>query len=230
MINQKIKQLAEDMFSMGAHFALTKRYRHPSMLPFIHSTKNKKDLFDLEAVAKVCDTSLECVRKLGENKKKILFVTSRNESKEIVKKTAKSLNMPYVAGRWIGGTLTNFSSIQGRIKRLKQLRDEHEQNVWNDQTKKDRLLLLREMTKLNETFLGMLNMEGLPDALVIVDPKKETITINEAIKKNIPVIALANADSNISNVQYPIIANITSKKTMEYLMNCIVEAYKSNQK
>ena len=171
--------------------------------------------------------ALEFIAKLASEKKTILFVASKSEAKEILKSGAESLDMPYVSGRWIGGTITNFEQIKKRVARLDELTSKKEKGELGKYTKKERLLFDREIEKLTVFFGGIRKMSKLPDALFVIDPKKEQIAVTEAVDNHIPVIALSGTDCDISKVNFAIPANDSSRSSIEYFVNKVVEAYKN---
>lgn len=219
--------LIERMFSAGAHFGYSRRRRHPSVAPFIFGAKNKVEIFNLEKTNTLLLSAKDFVLKLGEEKKKILFVGGKNEAQKIVKEGALLIDMPYVAGRWIGGTLTNFTEIKKRIERLKDLTEKREKGEFETKyNKKERLMLDREIEKLETYFGGLLVMQEKPSALFVIDTKKEEIAVKEALVIGIPIVGLLNSDSNLTDIDYPIVANDATQKSIQFFVDEMVEAYK----
>lgn len=220
-------ELIERMFAAGAHFGYSKSRRHPSVAPFIFGAKNRVEIFNLEKTNVLLVSAKEYMQKLGTEKKKVLFVGGKNEARDAVREGAVSLGMPHVVGRWIGGTLTNFSEIKKRIERLKNLTEKREKGELETKyTKKERLMFDREITDLTTHFGGLLTLSELPDALLVIDTKKEDIAVTEAKKRNIPIVGLLNSDSNLSGITYPIVANDATQKSIMFFVNELVEAYK----
>ncbi len=215
----------EELKEVGAEYAFSNRYRHPSTIPFMMGGGGINK-FDLTKVVEELNKLLEFVRLLGKEKKKILFVTSRNESRSILKDLAERLSMPYITGRWIGGTISNFDNIKNRISRLQTLRSEKESGAWTKFTKKENVLLNRELDKLETRFSGIVTLEGKPDALFVIDANRESIAVLEANRLGIPIIGLVNSDTDLSMIDYKIIANNTSRKSVQYFLNKIEEEYK----
>lgn len=224
-------ELIERMFAAGAHFGYSKSRRHPSVAPFIFGAKNRVEIFDLEKTNTLLMSAKECMQKLGAEKKKVLFVGGKNEARDAVRQGAVSLGMPYVVGRWIGGTLTNFSEIQKRIERLKNLTEKREKGEFETKyTKKERLMFDREIASLTANFGGLLTLSELPDALLVIDTKKEHTAVTEAKKRNLLIIGLLNSDSDLSGITYPIVANDATQKSITFFVTELVEAYqKGNQ-
>ena len=234
MTNETDKKVSnsiiEQMFEAGAHFGYSKTKRHPSTKKFIFGSKNRVEIIDLEKTNALLEEAKEFVRVLSAGGKQILFVSSKSEAREAIEAGASSIGMPFVAGRWIGGTLTNADQIKKRVERLQKLESDKEKGLLAKYTKKERLLIDREIERLSRKFSGLVNMEGMPAALFVVDPKKEEIAVTEALDKNIPVIAIANSDCNIKNIKYPIVANDSSKSSIQFFVNEIVNAYNEGKK
>lgn len=217
--------VVDALFSVGAHFGFVKSRRHPSVKPFIFGTKNKTEIFDLEKTSKELEKALDFVSSKGKEGALVLFVGGKSEAREAVIKAGRELGMPYVAGRWIGGTLTNFNEIKKRIARLEELTGQRERGELGKYTKKERLLIDREIAKLEIFFGGLSTLKSLPKLLVIIDPKKENIAVNEARSMHIPVVALAGSDSNLFEIDYAIPGNDASRQTIGFILGEAVEAY-----
>ncbi len=221
--------LVEGLFTAGAHFGFIKSRRHPSTKPFIYGVKNKIEIFDLEKTSQSLADALAFVEDLGSKGGKILFVSGKNEAREAVTATAEAINMPYVAGRFIGGTLTNFPEIKKRVDKLESWVSQKEKGELVKYTKKERLLIDREIDKLREFFFGLSVMKTLPQAVFVIDSKKESIAVKEAQKMNIPVVALCGTDNNLNEVEFPIPGNDSSKTSIEFFLGKVAESYKAGQ-
>lgn len=220
----------ENMFKAGAHFAFSKTRRHPSTAPYIFGVKNNVEIFDLEKTSELLEKAKAFVESLAKEGKTILFVGGKSEARNSVKSGALSLNMPYVDGRWIGGSLTNFMQIRKRVEKLERLTSEKEKGELAKYTKKERLLIDREIANLERFFSGVVSMRELPKAIFIIDPKKEFTAVKEAKDMNIPVIALAGSDCNIKGIDYPIVGNDSSQTSVQFFVQEIVKAYSSAKK
>ncbi|MBC8465074.1 MAG: 30S ribosomal protein S2 [Parcubacteria group bacterium] len=218
-----------DMFNAGAHFGYSKARRHPSMKKFIFGVKNKTEVFDLEKTVGCLSDVETYIAELAEGGKKILFVGGKPEARKAIELAGTTLSMPYVASRWIGGTLTNFSEVKKRVARLEDLTEKREKGELSVYTKKERLLFDREIEDLEARFGGLRGMREMPAAMFVVDPKAEEIAVLEATKKGIPVVALASSDCDAKMVKRVIPANDSSRGSIELFVNEIVEAYKSGQ-
>lgn len=224
------KAAIETMFKAGAHFGYTRSRRHPTITPFIFGVKNKVEILDLEKTQPLLETALEYVKSIAKEGKNILFVGGKSEARAAIKKAGVALAMPHVDGRWIGGTLTNFPEIRRRIEKLEKLTTERERGELAKYTKKERLLIDREISNLEIMFAGLGNMKDLPKAIFVVDPRKEKIAVEEAKYMKIPVIALLGTDCNIKEVTHPIIGNDSSKTSIEFFVNEVVKAYEAGRK
>ncbi len=221
--------LVESLFSAGAHFGFIKSRRHPSTKPFIFGVKNNIEIFDLEKTKDSLNEALSFVAELGSKGANILFISGKSEAKQAITSVAESINMPYVAGRFIGGTLSNFPEIKKRVDKLESWVSQKEKGELVKYTKKERLLIDREIEKLRNFFFGLSVMKKLPDAVFIVDSKKEHIALKEAKTMGIPVIALCGTDNNLNEVDFPIPGNDSSRTSIEFFLKKIAESYKEGQ-
>ncbi len=219
--------LIEALYTHGAHFGFIKSRRHPSAKPFIYGIKNKIEIFDLEKTSQSLEKSLAFVEDIASKGGKILFISAKNEARSAVTSVAESINMPYVAGRFIGGTLTNFPEIKKRVDKYESWVSQKEKGELVKYTKKERLLIDREIDRLKNLFFGLSTMKSLPQAVFIVDAKKEYIAVTEAKKMSIPVIALCGSDNNLNDVNYAIPGNDSSKMSIEFILGKVAEAYKA---
>jgi small subunit ribosomal protein S2 len=184
------------------------------------------EVIDLEKTSDLLKKAEDFAFELGKGKKTILFAASKSEAKDIVRKHAEEINMPFVAGRWIGGILTNFGEIKKRVARLDDLTGKREKGELMKYTKKERLMFDREIDSLTDMFAGLKGLTRAPDAVFVVDLKKENIAVAEAKKTKVPVIALASSDCDLRDAAYPIPANDAAKASIEYFVARIASAYK----
>ncbi len=217
------------MFSVGAHFGYTRSRRHPSALPFIFGKKNNVEIFDLEKVVENLEKAKEFVKQIASQNRQILFIGGKKESQNIIRESAEKIDMPYVAGRWIGGTLTNFEEIRRRVNRLLDLTSQRDKGELVKYTKKERLMIEREIIRLEEKFGGIVSMDKKPAAVFIIDADKEKNARDEAIKNKVPVISLMSSDCDLTRVEYPIPANDTSVKSIGFFVEEIVASYQEGK-
>lgn len=214
----------QTLFEAGAHAGLSRARRHPSASRYIFASKDRADIFDLEETDRRMKAALAFVEQVARGGKQVLFVAGKHEAAEIVKDAALKANMPYVAGRWIGGSLTNFKNIRKRIERLEKLTSERESGEMAKYTKRERLLLEREIEELLARFGGLVSMTDLPGALFVVDTRHEHTAVTEANQLRIPVVGLANSDCDFSVIQYPIPGNDTSVRSIRFVSDAVSAA------
>lgn len=215
----------DNMIAAGAHFGYSKTKRHPSAKKYVFATKNNADIIDLTQTEAMMQKALAFVKTLGEEKKTILFVSTKPESKKLIELAAKTLNMPYVENRWIGGTLTNWKEIKRRIDVLIDLKNKKEKGELEKYTKKEQSDFARQIEKMTRNFGGLVGLIKKPDAVFIVDVRKEKIALVEAHKTHTPVISLSNTDCDLSNIEYPIIGNDASRGSVKFFVDEVVSAY-----
>lgn len=230
-----VKEQANDpvidaMFKVGAHYGYAKTRRHPSTTPYILGLKNRVEIIDLEKTKALLEAAKAFVKTLGAEGKTLLFVGGKQEATDAVRAGAVEAGMPYVSGRWIGGTLTNFAQIRSRVDTLLDLKAKREQGELAKYTKKEQLLISREIARLEELFGGIVNMKAVPSALFIVDPKEEKTAASEALRLKIPVVALASSDCDVSAIAHPIVANDASMGSIRHFVNEIAKAYNERVK
>jgi small subunit ribosomal protein S2 len=216
---------SKDLMEAGVHYGYSRTRRHPTVTKFIYGTKDKVDIIDLEKTIPQIENAATFLHSLSAAGKTVLFVGVKPESRNAVEETASLLHQPYVTERWIGGILTNFSEIKRRISKLEDMKEKTASGELAKYTKKEQLLMTREMDRLNKYFSGLIGMTKLPDAIVIVDSKKEHIAIAEARKSNIPVVAIGNTDCSIRAIDYPIIANDSSASSLAAILAILKNAF-----
>ena len=225
------EKLIERMFTIGAHFGYSKSRRHPSTKPYIFGAKNKVEIFDLEKTSDLLMVAKEFVAKIAAEGKKIVFVGGKNEAHEAVVSGAKETGQPYASARWIGGTFTNFAQIRKRMNRLEELKsDRAKGELAKKYTKKEQLLIDREIERLEGNFAGLVSLTELPAALFVVDPKRADIAIREAVQERVPIVALMNSDCDARDITYPIVANDATSLSIKFFVEEMVAAYKEGAK
>lgn len=220
----------EEMFKQGVHFGYSKTRRHPTMSPYIFATKNGIDIIDIEKTENMLEKVSEYVKSLAESGKTILFVGTKPEAKQAILEIALPLGMPYVTERWVGGALTNFPEIKKRINRLLSLREQKEKGELEKYTKKERLMIDREIADMTKNFDGITSVTKTPDVMFVVDPKKEYIAVTEAKKMNMEVIAIMSTDCNLKSVDHAIVANDGSVSSISYFTKTLKKAFESGIK
>ena len=219
-ITTNIKELLES----GAHFGHQTSRWHPRMKKFIFTKRNGIHIIDLEQTTGRLATACEYLRKLVSEGGKVLFVGTKKQAQDIVSEEAQRCGMFYVNQRWIGGTLTNFATIQSRIDYLVRLEDQQARGDFNRLPKKEALKLGEEIERLNRLMGGFKEMTQLPDAIFIVDPVKEKIAIAEARRMGIPLVAMVDTNSNPDEIDYPIPSNDDAMRTIKLICSKVADA------
>ncbi len=223
------EKLITDMFAAGAHFGYSRSRRHPSVKPFIFGAKNGMEILDLEKTSIELEKAKEFIKSIAKTGKQILFVGTKNEAKKAVENGAVSIDMPYVTERWVGGVLTNFPEIKKRISRLEDLRNKREKGELIMYTKKERLLIDKDIERLERNFSGLVSMKDLPVAMFVIDPKKESIAVKEAQYLGIPVVALAGSDCNLKEIDHAMPGNDSSVTSITFFVGQVTQAFKDGR-
>ena len=219
------------LFEAGAHFAHLKRRRHPSMRSYIAGAKARVEIFDLVKTDTQLAKAKSVMETLAKDGKTVLFVGGKREVSEAVKKAATRIGQPYVAGRWLGGTISNFIEIKKRIDRLAELLGKRESGELAKQyTKLERVFIDREIERLSTRLDGITTLTRRPDAFVIVDTKHEAHATREAKNAGIPVIGIMNSDCDITDAAYPIVMNDASRTAVDLALTELASAYEKGRK
>ncbi len=220
------KSLVERLFQAGAHFGFKKSRRHPTVAPYLFTTKEGNDIFDLEKTTELLDKAKEVLKEAGSKGKTVLFVGTKDEASKLVKEAAEKVETPYVSNRWIGGMLTNFGEIKKRINRLETLNHEKESGeLERKYTKKERVVIGREVDKLNFNFAGIASMTKLPDMVFVVDPRHDDVAVTESISAGVPIMAIMGSDCDASKINYPVVANDSLQASVSILLDELAAAY-----
>ena len=215
-----VKQLLE----AGAHFGHQIGHWHPRMKTYIYTQRNGIHIIDLEQTTAMLNRARDYVRDLVSNGDSILFVGTKRQAQEAIEEEAKRCGMYYVNQRWLGGMLTNFTTIQSRIDYLVRLEDRMGRGELDYMSKKERMKVEKEISRLNRLMGGFKEMVNLPGALFLVDPNKEKIAFAEAKKVGIPIVAMVDTDCDPSNIDYPIPSNDDAIKAIKLMCNMIAGA------
>ncbi len=214
----------QEMLDAGVHYGHLKRKWHPKMAPYIFMEKNDIHLIDLNHTQSKLEEASNAIRSIVRSGRKVLFVATKKQAKEIIEAEAQRLNMPYVTERWLGGMLTNFATVRKSIKKMSNI-DKMEQNgTMATLSKKERLMISREREKLQRVLGGIEELNRLPAALFIVDIKNEHIAVKEAQKLNIPTFAMVDTNSDPTQVDFPIPANDDATKSIALITRAIMDA------
>lgn len=203
-----------EMIEAGCHFGHQTRFWSPKMAPYIYGHRNKIHIINLEKTLPLFQDALKFAKSISANRGTILFVGTKRQSKEIIAEEATRAGMPYVDARWLGGTLTNFKTVKGSIKRLKEMTAAREAGDWERLSKKEALMNERDVEKLAKSLGGIQDMAGIPDAIFVVDIGYHKIALTEAKKLGIPVIAVVDTNHSPEGVDYIIPGNDDSSKAV----------------
>ena len=214
----------EQLLDAGCHFGHLRRKWNPNMAPYIFMERNGIHLIDLYKTQAKIDEAANAVRQLARSGKKILFVATKKQAKDIVAELVKKVNMPYVTERWPGGMLTNFSTIRKAVRKMVSIDKMMASSAFNNLSKRERLQIEREREKLNKNLGSIADLNRLPSAVFVVDVIKEHIAIAEARKLNIPTFAIVDTNSNPNLIDFPIPANDDASKSIELIISKMVEA------
>ena len=212
----------ENLLSTGAHFGHVTRKWHPEYAPYILMEKNGIHIINLDETVRKLDKALSYVSKVAKKNGEFLFVGTKKQARDIIQQEADRCGMFYVVERWLGGTLTNFSTIKKSIKRL-QLLEKEGSNIYENLTKKEVQMLNRERIKLADQHRGIKDMKRLPDAVVVVDANHEITAVREARLLEIPVIGIVDTNTDPNSVDHPIPANDDSIRTIQLIMSTITD-------
>ncbi|SIN65208.1 30S ribosomal protein S2 [Algoriphagus halophilus] len=208
----------KDLLDAGVHFGHLTRKWDPRMAPYIFMEKNGIHIIDLNKTLACLDEASNAIKQVVRSGKKVMFVATKKQAKDLVAAEAQRLNMPYVTERWLGGMLTNFATIRKSLKKMSGLDKLMKEESYTNLAKKERLMISRQKDKMEDVLGGISDLSRLPAALFIVDIKREHIAIAEAKKLGIPVFALVDTNSNPNEVDFPIPANDDAFKSVSLLV------------
>ena len=218
------KVTMRQMLEAGVHFGHQSRYWNPKMGQYIFGERNKIHIINLEKTLPLFNDATNFLGKLASNKGTILFVGTKRAAQEAIKEQAERVGMPYVNHRWLGGMLTNFKTVKQSVKRLKDLETMAEDGSLDRLSKKEALMLAREREKLDRSLGGIKDMNGLPDALFIIDVGHEKIAIAEARKLGIPVVGVVDTNTNPEGVDYVIPGNDDAIRAIQLYTRGVADA------
>lgn len=214
----------DQLLEAGVHFGHLKRKWNPAMAPYIFMERNGIHIIDLyKTVAKV-DEAAEVLKNLARQGKKVLFVATKKQAKQVIADKAASVGMPYVIERWPGGMLTNFPTIRKAIKKMTTIDKMTKDGTFDNLSKREKLQITRQRAKLEKTLGSIVDLTRLPSALFVVDVMKEHIAVHEANRLGIPVFGMVDTNSDPNNIDYVIPANDDATKSIEVIMNAVCEA------
>lgn len=213
-----------ELLESGAHFGHLKSKWNPAMAPYIYAEKNGIHIIDLNKTVAKIDEAAAAIKQIARSGRKVLFVATKKQAKDIVSEKIKAINMPYVTERWPGGMLTNFATIRKSVRRMTQIDKMTTDGTFTNISKRERLQISREREKLETQFGSVADLSRLPAALFIVDITKEHIAVAEAKRLNIPTFAIVDTNSNPNQVDYAIPANDDASTSIAYIIELMATA------
>ena len=227
---KKVNISLDELVTRGAHFGHMSRRWNPKMAEYIHGEQDGTHIFDLVKTKQNLEIALGFLAKAKEEGKVILLVGTKKQAKEKIKEVATELSLPFITERWLGGILTNFGQIKVSIDKLKSMREERAAGLYKKFTKKERLLLDREIERLDRFFGGLTELVKIPDVLFIVDAKREFTAVSEANKTGVATVAILDTNADPTKVDYPIPMNDDATKALEYVLDLVKETLENSNK
>jgi len=213
-----------EMLKAGLHFGHKESKRHPSMKDYIFTTKGGIHIIDLEKTQKLLAEALNFIKQQAAQGKILLLVGTKSQVQKIIQKNAEVLKLPYIVEKWVAGTLTNWPIVSRQVRKIKKMIEEQEKGEWLKYTKKEQQQKQGELKQKQALYQGLFTLETIPDLIFIIDTKKEKTALLEARRKNIPIIAVCDTNSNANLIDYPIPANDDSTLGLEMIVGLIAEA------
>ncbi len=219
-----VKVSFDEMLEAGVHFGHLKRKWNPNMAPYIFMERNGIHIIDLYKTEAKLEEAANAMKQIAKSGRKILFVATKKQAKDLVSETVKKINMPYVTERWPGGMLTNFATIRKAVRKMTNIDKMMTTNSWKNLSKRERLQVTRERAKLEKNLGSISDMSRIPAALFVVDINKEKIAVAEARKLNIPTFALVDTNTDPNLIDFPIPANDDASKSIALILNVVASA------
>ena len=214
----------DELLEAGVHFGHLKRKWNPAMAPYIFMERNGIHIIDLHKTIVKIEEAASALKQIGKSGRKILFVATKKQAKDIVDEKISAINMPYVTERWPGGMLTNFPTIRKSVKKMSIIDKMEQEGTFNNLAKRERLQIMRQRAKLEKNFGSIADLNRLPAALFVVDVMKEYIAVREAKRLNIPVFAIVDTNSDPNIVDFAIPANDDASKSISLIIDIVAKA------
>ncbi|MDD4954564.1 MAG: 30S ribosomal protein S2 [Candidatus Omnitrophica bacterium] len=221
-----LTEVIKELLESGVHFGHLSKHWNPKMKKFIFGKKKNIYIIDLEKTAEKLEEAKEYAKKVIQRGEKILFVATKKQLRDLIREQASSCNMPYVVERWVGGLLTNYTTIRSRIKRYATLLEKRENGDFDKMSRKEVTRLNREIERMEKIYSGLKNFDKLPACIFVVDPKREVACVKEANRLSIPIIALIDTDADPEVIDYPVPGNDDAIKSVRYITSLLVGAIK----
>lgn len=222
----KVKVSLEDLLNAGAHFGHQTKRWNPKMDEYLYGSENGVHIFDLTKTKAALEEALEFLANAKKEGKTILILGTKKQIKDSVAQMAEELNLPYINERWLGGTISNFDMIKRSIKKLEEMESNKVSGFYNKYTKKERLLIDREIARLERFFGGVKNLKSVPDVLFIIDTKSEISAVREASGKKVKIVGITDTNGDPDNIDFVIPMNDDASKALEYVLGLVKEVLK----
>ncbi len=220
----------QELFDAKVHLGHETSRVHPKAKKYIYAAESGVSIIDLTKTAELLESAINFIQQLSKQNQILLMVSSKKIASAKIQELCQKNSIPYVTSKWPAGLLTNFETITKNIKKLIQMKKENKDGSWLKFVKHDRVHLEKKLAKLEKAYGGLVQLEKLPDALFVVDIKKEKNAVNEAGKKSIPIVAITDTNVDPDMIDYPIPANDDSLSSIEYIVNKIVDSYVKHRK
>lgn len=214
-----VKVSLEDLLNSGAHFGHQTKRWNPKMEEYLYGSDNGVHVFDLTKTKPMLEEALEFLSKSTKEGKTVLLLGTKKQIKDKVAEVGEALGIPYINERWLGGIISNFNQMQNSLRKMQEMTENVASGFYNKYTKKERLLIDREITRLERFFGGIKNLKGVPDVLFVIDTKREAGAVHEANTKKVPVIGIVDSNSDPDAIDYPIPMNDDASKALEYILD-----------
>ena len=219
-----VKVSLDELLDSGAHFGHQTRRWNPKMEEYLYGSENGVHIFDLTKVKPLIEEALEFLTRSVKEGKTVLILGTKKQVKDKVAEVAEKAGVPYVNERWLGGTISNFPQMQRSLKKMEEMKANMTSGFYNKYTKKERLLIDREIARLERFFGGIKTLTGVPDVLFVIDTKREAGAVHEANARKVPVVGIVDSNSDPDPIDYPIPMNDDASKALEYILDLVGEA------
>ena len=225
-----VKVSLDELLDSGAHFGHQTRRWNPKMEEYLFGSENGVHIFDLTKVKPLIEEALDFITRSVKEGKTVLLLGTKKQVKDKVAEVAEKVGIPYVNERWLGGTISNFPQMQRSLKKMEEMKENMTSGFYNKYTKKERLLIDREIARLERFFGGIKTLTNVPDVLIVIDTKREAGAVHEANVRKVPVVGIVDSNSDPDFIDYPIPMNDDASKALEYILNLIGEAIEAGRK
>lgn len=225
-----VKISLEELLESGAHFGHQTKRWNPKMEEYLYGQENGVHVFDLTKTKPMIEEALAFLTKMVAEGKTVVLVGTKKQIKEKVREVATEVGLPYINERWLGGIISNFPQMQKSLRKMEEMKENMATGAYNKYTKKERLLIDREITRLERFFDGIKTLTAIPDALFIIDTKREHGAVREANARRVPIIGIVDSNSDPDGIDYPIPMNDDASKALEYILSLVKEAVLEGQK